>query len=55
VLGYLLIGLGGALWLAAVVSVARDRRSTRRRRLLTAVILAACVPVAVLYWLLSAP
>jgi uncharacterized membrane protein YeaQ/YmgE (transglycosylase-associated protein family) len=54
VLGYLLIGVGGALWLAAVISVLRDQRTTRRRRFLTAAILAACVPAAILYWLFSA-
>jgi hypothetical protein len=55
VLGYLLISVGAALWLAALVSVLRDRGSTRRRRLFTVAVLAACVPAAILYWVYSTP
>ncbi|HYA01223.1 MAG TPA: hypothetical protein VEK76_12885 [Candidatus Binatia bacterium] len=52
-LGYLLIGLGCLLWVAAVAAVLRDRRSSPRRRLVTALALAACVPLAVVYWLVT--
>jgi hypothetical protein len=41
------------LWLAAAIAVLRDRTSTRRRRMVTAAILVACVPIALAYWFTS--
>ena len=50
-IGYALIGFGGALWLVAIVTVLRDRRSSRARRITSAVVIAACGLAAILYWL----